>query len=169
MQLFLVRNVFCLFADDTRIFEPRAIFLQFVEDRTKLDGTDVGLWLSRRFQVLLTPFDDRPLGEDLSRFSHVNVGLFADQRHFADFNSEMMAVLDAGTESEGIQSQTSAKPRLRPKAGVSCGQMPAGGTGLMPVPPVQCQRISFGRAAVAGRPRCSPKGCLRQRTQSPDC
>lgn len=29
LELFLVRTVFCLFADDTDIFEPRDIFLWF--------------------------------------------------------------------------------------------------------------------------------------------
>ena len=95
LQLFLVRIVFCLFADDTGIFEPRDIFLQFVEDRTAPDGTDVGLWLSRLFQVLNTPVDDRQtaLDEDLSQFPYVNGDLFADQLRFADFNSEMRSIL----------------------------------------------------------------------------
>ena len=30
LELFLVRTVFCLFADDTGIFEPRDIFLDFI-------------------------------------------------------------------------------------------------------------------------------------------
>ncbi len=34
LELFLVRTAFCLFADDTGIFEPREIFLQFIEERT---------------------------------------------------------------------------------------------------------------------------------------
>jgi len=82
----------------------------------------------------------------------------------------MLAVLDAGTESKGVQTQTLVKPKLQPRAGGSpAAEWPTGRTGAMPVPPVQCQRISFGRAAVAGRPRCSPRGCPRQPTQSPDC
>ncbi len=95
LQLFLVRVVFCLFADDTGIFEPRDIFLQFVEDRTAPDGTDVGLWLSRLFQVLNTPVNDRQteLDEDLSQFPYVNGDLFADPLRFADFNSEMRSIL----------------------------------------------------------------------------
>ena len=32
LELFLVRTVFCLFADDTGIFEPRDIFLDFIAD-----------------------------------------------------------------------------------------------------------------------------------------
>src|SRR5690606_16417373 len=35
LEVFLTRIVFCLFADDTGIFEPRDIFLDFLETRTK--------------------------------------------------------------------------------------------------------------------------------------
>ena len=44
LELFLVRTVFCLFADDTGIFEPRDIFLQFIDERTAADGADLGPW-----------------------------------------------------------------------------------------------------------------------------
>ena len=42
LERFLVRIVFCLFADDTGIFEPRDILLDFLETRTREDGTDLG-------------------------------------------------------------------------------------------------------------------------------
>ena len=35
LERFLVRIVFCLFADDTGVFEPRDILLDFVETRTR--------------------------------------------------------------------------------------------------------------------------------------
>ena len=35
LEVFLVRTVFCLFADDTGIFEPRDIFLDLLETRTR--------------------------------------------------------------------------------------------------------------------------------------
>ena len=62
-----MRIVFCLFADDTGIFEPRDIFLDFLEARTGEDGADLGLWLSQLFQVLDTPESERQktLDEDL--------------------------------------------------------------------------------------------------------
>jgi len=95
LQLFLVRIVFCLFADDTGIFEPRDIFLQFMEERTAPDGSDLGPWLARLFQVLNTPVEDRQavLDEDLARFPYINGDLFAEQLRFADFNSEMRSIL----------------------------------------------------------------------------
>ncbi|MYB53654.1 MAG: class I SAM-dependent DNA methyltransferase [Acidobacteriia bacterium] len=99
LQRFLVRTVFCLFADDTGIFEPRDLFLQFIEERTSEDGADLGPWLARVFQVLNTPLERRQkaLDEDLSRFPHVNGDLFADQLLIPDFDRSMReALLEAG-------------------------------------------------------------------------
>ena len=52
------------------IFEPRDIFLQFIEERTAGDGADLGPWLARLFQVLNTPPSRRTakLDEDLACF-----------------------------------------------------------------------------------------------------
>ena len=99
LELFLVRTVFCLFADDTGIFEPRDIFLQFIEERTAADGVDLGPWMARLFQVLNTPSDrrSRALDEDLARFPHVNGELFAEPLRIPDFDAAMrQALLDAG-------------------------------------------------------------------------
>ncbi len=99
LELFLVRTVFCLFADDTGIFEPRDIFLDFVEERTAADGIDLGPWLARLFQVLHTPEDRRQakLDEDLARFPYVNGDLFAEPLRIPDFDAAMrQALLDAG-------------------------------------------------------------------------
>ncbi len=95
LELFLVRTVFCLFADDTGIFEPRDIFLQLLEERTGEDGADTGLWLARLFQVLNTPPDRRQakLDEDLARFPYVNGDLFAAQLNIPDFDAAMRAAL----------------------------------------------------------------------------
>ena len=99
LELFLVRTVFCLFADDTGIFEPRDIFLDFIEERTAPDGSDLGPWLMRLFQVLDTPPNRRQakLDEDLARFPHVNGDLFDGAVRIPDFDAEMRrALLDAG-------------------------------------------------------------------------
>ena len=99
LELFLVRTVFCLFADDTGIFEPRDIFLQFIEERTAPDGADLGPWMARLFQVLNTSAKrrSRALDEDLARFPHVNGDLFAEPLRIPDFDAAMrQALLDAG-------------------------------------------------------------------------
>ena len=54
LERFLVRVLFCLFAESTGIFEPEA-FRSYIEDRTKPDGSDLGLHLARLFDVLNTP------------------------------------------------------------------------------------------------------------------
>ena len=98
LERLLVRTVFCLFADDTGIFEPRDIFLDFLETRTREDGSDLGLWLSRLFQVLDTPEDtrQRALDEDLARFPYVNGDLFRGPLRIPDFDAPMrQALLDA--------------------------------------------------------------------------
>ena len=98
LELFLVRTVFCLFADDTGIFEPRDIFLEFLETRTRPDGLDLGPLLSQLFQVLNTPDDRRPatLDEDLARFPYINGSLFQDPILIPSFTGSMRrALLDA--------------------------------------------------------------------------
>ena len=97
LEQFLVRVVFCLFADDTGIFE-RDIFLDFIETRTADDGSDTGARLSELFQVLDTPEGERQAtrDEDLLRFPYVNGSLFEGPLRIPAFNSAMRSkLLDA--------------------------------------------------------------------------
>ena len=91
LEQFLVRIVFCFFADDTGIFEPRDIFLDLLENRTREDGSDLGGWLAQLFQVLNTPEDRRSktLDEDLARFPYVNGDLFRDPLLIPSFDAAM--------------------------------------------------------------------------------
>ena len=98
LERFLVRIVFCMFADDTGVFEPRDIFLDFIETRTSEDGADLGPWLAQLFEVLDTPEDQRPatLDEDLARFPYVNGDLFKRHLRTFSFDASMRgALLDA--------------------------------------------------------------------------
>ena len=98
LERFLVRVVFCMFADDTGVFEPRDIFLDFIETRTSGDGADLGPWLTQLFEVLDTPVSGRAatLDEDLARFPFVNGGLFKGHLRTFSFNAAMReALLDA--------------------------------------------------------------------------
>ena len=98
LERFLVRIVFCLFADDTGIFEPRDIFLDFIETRTREDGSDLGPMLTQLFQVLDTPDDKRAttLDEDLASFPYVNGDLFRGRLDIPSFNKAMRTrLLDA--------------------------------------------------------------------------
>ena len=98
LEQFLVRIVFCLFADDTGIFEPRDIFLDFLEARTGEDGADLGPRLAQLFQVLDTPESERQttLDEDLAQFPYVNGDLFDGPLRIPAFDAAMRgALLDA--------------------------------------------------------------------------
>jgi hypothetical protein len=95
LERFLVRLVFCLFADDTGIFDPRDIFSALISERTNPDGSDTGLWLSQLFEVLNTPVKQRQqnLDDDLAQFPYVNGDLFQERLPFPSFDAPMRSVL----------------------------------------------------------------------------
>jgi len=98
LERFLVRVVFCLFADDTGVFEPRDILFDFLESRTRKDGTDLGPILAQLFQVLNTTEGDRTatLDEELARFQYVNGDLFDGPLRIPAFDASMREkLLDA--------------------------------------------------------------------------
>ncbi len=94
LELFLVRLLFCMFADDTGIFE-RGIFKQLIEERTKEDGSDTGMWIAQLFDVLNTPIEKRQknLDEDLAQFPYVNGSLFDRTVRIPSFDSKMRKAL----------------------------------------------------------------------------
>jgi hypothetical protein len=98
LEVFLVRLLFCLFAEDTGIFTPRAVFQDYIENRTSEDGADLGPKLGSFFEVLNTPVDDRQgtLDEQLRDFPYVNGPLFKERLRTAHFDSSMrQQLLDA--------------------------------------------------------------------------
>ena len=95
LERFLVRMVFCMFADDSGIFPRQDMFLHLIEDRTSVDGTDLGPWLTQLFEVLNTPVEQRQLklDEDVAKFPYVNGDLFAERLSIPVFDSQMRAAL----------------------------------------------------------------------------
>jgi hypothetical protein len=95
LERFLVRLLFCLFSDDTGIFEPRDIFLALIQERTQVDGSDVGPWLTHLFEILNTPDDHRQtnLDADLGQFPYINGELFAERLPILAFDSAMRFLL----------------------------------------------------------------------------
>jgi hypothetical protein len=94
----LVRLLFCLFADDTGIFQPAQVFRAWVEERTAEDGSDLGPQLAALFQVLNTVEAKRPrtLDDQLAAFPCVNGALFAEALPLAAFDRAMRKrLLDA--------------------------------------------------------------------------
>jgi len=96
LEVLLVRLLFCLFADDTGIFELQS-FRDFIEVRTSGDGADLGSRLAEMFQVLDTELARRQknLDTQLASFPYVNGQLFAERLPIAQFDGAMrQALLD---------------------------------------------------------------------------
>jgi type I restriction-modification system DNA methylase subunit len=97
LEKLLVRILFCLFAEDTGVFEPNA-FSAFIRNKTQEDGSDLGARLNELFYYLNTPREHWPAAaaEAFEGFQYVNGQLFADALAFAPFNRNMrQALLDA--------------------------------------------------------------------------
>ena len=97
LEQWLVRLIYCLFADDTGIF-PKDHFRYFLEDRTRSDGKDLGQHLQFIFQVLDTPESERSssLDDDLQAFPHVNGALFDEQFSIPSFTRQSRQLLLEG-------------------------------------------------------------------------
>jgi type I restriction-modification system DNA methylase subunit len=96
LEVYLVRILFCLFAEDTTIFEKQQ-FQDFIENRTAEDGSDLASKIQEMFQVLNTAKDKRfkNLDEQLNDFPYVNGKLFEEILPMASFDSKMrQALLD---------------------------------------------------------------------------
>ncbi|HPH30726.1 MAG TPA: N-6 DNA methylase [Chitinophagaceae bacterium] len=94
LELYLVRLVFCLFADDTNIFE-RGIFNEYLDIKTAPDGSDLAAHLSQIFEILNSSKESRlkNLDESLDAFPYVNGKLFEEHLPTAAFDSQMRGIL----------------------------------------------------------------------------
>jgi len=95
LEVMLVRLLFCLFAEDTTLFEPRGSFRDFIENNTLEDGSDLGPQLTLLFQVLNTSDAKRQknLDEALSAFPYVNGRLFEETLPIPSCDSAMRSLL----------------------------------------------------------------------------
>ena len=95
LEAFLVRLVYCLFADDTGIFLPRSVFLYFLEEKTIENGSNLGAMLQLLFQILDTPENARQstIDEDLRQFPYVNGELFSERMDLPFFDKKMRQIL----------------------------------------------------------------------------
>ena len=78
LREWLTRVLFCLFADDTAVWDKDA-FKNHIFLNTRADGSDLGPALAYLFQLLDTRPEDLPsnLDEDLAAFTYINGDLFA--------------------------------------------------------------------------------------------
>lgn len=96
LEAYLVRLLFCLFADDTGIFRKDA-FRTFIHQSTAEDGRDLAPLLAQLFQALNTPVEKRCciLDAAIQEFPYVNGGLFAEFLPMPAFDTAMrQALLD---------------------------------------------------------------------------
>lgn len=96
LEVYLVRILFCLFAEDTTIFDKQQ-FQDYIENRTAEDGSDLASKIQELFQVLNTPKEKRfkNLDEQLDDFPYVNGKLFEEVLPSASFDTKMrLALLD---------------------------------------------------------------------------
>lgn len=94
LKQFLIRLLFCFFADDTLIFEPGQ-FEGYLKKYTREDGEDIGGTLNRLFAVLNTPPECRAqnMNTELRAFPYVNGKLFEEQLGEFYFNAELRELL----------------------------------------------------------------------------
>ncbi len=94
LEVYLVRLLFCMFAEDTNVF-GRGVFREYIELHTKEDGSDLAMHLAQIFQVLNTSENQRlaNLDENLNQFRYINGQLFEEQLPFASFDSKMREML----------------------------------------------------------------------------
>ncbi len=90
LEVYLVRLLFCLFAEDTGIFQ-RQQFRDYIEDRTAEDGADLASQLDILFYVLnISPAARlRNRDESVSAFPFVNGKLFEERLRPASFDRAM--------------------------------------------------------------------------------
>jgi len=94
LEVYLVRLLFCLFADDTGIFE-KGILNEYLELKTSEDGSDLAAHIAQLFQILNTPEEKRLKNLDvaLAAFPYVNGKLFEEPLPMAHFDSGMRDIL----------------------------------------------------------------------------
>jgi len=98
LEVYLVRLVFCLFAENTGIFDKKQ-FWSYLHSKTTYDGTNLANELEAIFQILDTPDEKRMknVPELLRRFQYINGDLFKERLPMASFDSKMRTRLLASS------------------------------------------------------------------------
>ena len=95
LEVYLVRLLFCMFAEDTGIF-PKDSFLNYNENSDEY-GKNLSDRLARLFETLDMPPEIRikrtKLPADLLQFGYVDGGLFRELLHTPDFDEKMRHTL----------------------------------------------------------------------------
>ena len=105
LNLFLIRVLFCLFAEDTEIFEKN-LFTNRLKQMTQSDGSDLDEFISQLFSVLDVKKEDRPTDTPswLDDFPYVDGDLFKDPHESLKFTvKSRKLIIDAGEKLEWNQ------------------------------------------------------------------
>lgn len=105
LNLFLIRVLFCLFAEDTDIFEKN-LFTNRLKELTKPDGSDLDHFVNQLFSVLDIEKANRPEETTswLADFPYVDGDLFKaphESLHFTEHSRKL--IIDAGEKLEWDQ------------------------------------------------------------------
>ena len=105
LNLFLIRVLFCLFAEDTDIFEKN-LFTNCLKELTKQDGSDLDSFIDDLFSVLDIEKDKRLADTPswLADFPYVDGDLFKDPHEHLKFTEHSRKlIIDAGEKLEWDQ------------------------------------------------------------------
>lgn len=99
LNILCVRLVFCLYAEDSGLFEEKLQFHNYIKS---LNVKDVRRGLIDLFKVLDTKYDERDpyIDEELNKFPYVNGGLFENETiEIPNFDDEIVnLILKSGSE-----------------------------------------------------------------------
>ena len=96
LEVYLIRILYCMFADDSRIFEKGAFF-QYIKD-SKEDGSDLSRRIAELFEILDMDEEKRKnnklLPEEMkNNFPYINGKLFREPLPMAYFDSSMRELI----------------------------------------------------------------------------
>lgn len=95
LNLFLIRVIFCLFAEDTEMFE-KASFTNDLKTLTSTDGSDFNDIIALIFEKL-SKLDMNVKYEYLKKYPYVNGNLFSEEHKKIHFNSKLRKlIIEAG-------------------------------------------------------------------------
>ena len=94
LNVFFARLLFCLFAEDTGVFEPQGLFSNTVASHTVADGSDMASFLDDLFAVLDTPLNERDgVRPYFKEFGYVNGKLFSERTPTPRFSRVARAIV----------------------------------------------------------------------------
>ena len=103
LNIFFSRLLFCYFAEDTDLFEPKQ-FTNSIKNYTKLDGSDTPYFFEQLFKSLDSkPYEKQGMPDPFNKFPYVNGTIFDTKQHsilIPQFNAQAHHLLIQLAESD---------------------------------------------------------------------